>query len=226
MGRKRISPVQNAWNHSSVCVFVSFHFSLFCINMCSSLNNIFLIWVQTSSLKLLKLFFIAETLQLKSEVGRSPFLREKYIYIYIYDIPRCRNLFCKQNRVVYFCCFFLCVHKSNLRSPKLLSDVFSIGVLVTVCLGNYINIRRVAETQMVSVRKRNIQGRYNSVRHLQPGVPPLRVVSIVTSSVPISLENTQPTITILRLIHLKTRYLRQAESHQSCTGIIITTRRP
>ena len=32
---------------------------------------------------------------------------------------------------------------------------------------NQINIRRVAETQMVSVRKRNIQGRYNSVRHLQ-----------------------------------------------------------
>ena len=30
-----------------------------------------------------------------------------------------------------------------------------------------VNIRRVAETHMVSVRKRNIQGRYNSVRHLQ-----------------------------------------------------------
>ena len=32
---------------------------------------------------------------------------------------------------------------------------------------NIIKIRRVAETLMVSVRKRNIQGRYNSVRHLQ-----------------------------------------------------------
>ena len=56
-----------------------------------------------------------------------------------------------------------------------------------------INIRRVEETQMVSVCKRNIQGRYNSVRHLQrqyPELQPLRVVSIVTSSVPISLENT------------------------------------
>ena len=52
--------------------------------------------------------------------------------------------------------------------------------------------------QMVSVRKRNIQGRYNSVRHLQRRyleLPPLRVVSIVdsivTNSVPISLENTR-----------------------------------
>ena len=52
-------------------------------------------------------------------------------------------------------------------------------------------MRRVVETQMVSVRKRNIQGRYNSVRHLQRRyleLPPLRVVSIVdsivTSSVP------------------------------------------
>ena len=65
-----------------------------------------------------------------------------------------------------------------------------------------INIQRVAETQMVSVRKRNIQGRYNSVRHLQrryPELPPLRVVSIVTSSVPISLENTKTTRTRLRL---------------------------
>ena len=65
-----------------------------------------------------------------------------------------------------------------------------------------INIRRVAETQMVSVRKRNIQGRNNSVQHLQrlyPELPPLRVVSIVTSSVPISLENTNTTRTRLRL---------------------------
>ena len=69
-----------------------------------------------------------------------------------------------------------------------------------------INIRRVAETQMVSVRKRNIQGRYNSIRHLQRRyleLPPLRVVSIVdsivTSSVPISLENTKTTRTRLRL---------------------------
>ena len=31
----------------------------------------------------------------------------------------------------------------------------------------FINIRRVTETEIVSVRKRNIQGRYNSVRHLQ-----------------------------------------------------------
>ena len=61
-----------------------------------------------------------------------------------------------------------------------------------------INIRRVAETQMVSVRNRNIQGRYNSVRHLHrryPELLPLRVVSIVTSSVPISLENTKTTRT-------------------------------
>ena len=44
---------------------------------------------------------------------------------------------------------------------------------------------------MVSVRKRNIQGRYTRVRHLQRRyleLPPLRVVS---SSVPISLENTK-----------------------------------
>ena len=37
---------------------------------------------------------------------------------------------------------------------------------------------------MVSVRKRNIQGRYNSVRHLQRRyleLPPIRVVSIVTN---------------------------------------------
>ena len=73
------------------------------------------------------------------------------------------------------------------------------------CIGAYsvnINIRRVAETQMVSVRKRNIQGRYNSVRHIQrryPELPPLRVVSIVTSSVPISLESTKTTRTRLRL---------------------------
>ena len=53
---------------------------------------------------------------------------------------------------------------------------------------------------MVSVRKRNTQGRYNSVRHLQRRyleLPPLRVVaivdSIVTSSVPISLENIKTT---------------------------------
>ena len=59
---------------------------------------------------------------------------------------------------------------------------------------------------MVSVRKRNIQGRYNSVRHLQRRyleLPPLRVVSIVdsivTSSVPISLENIKTTRTRLRL---------------------------
>ena len=65
-----------------------------------------------------------------------------------------------------------------------------------------VNIRRVAKTQMVSVRKRNIQGRYNSVRHLQRRylkLPPLRVVSIVISSVPISLENTKTTRTRLRL---------------------------
>ena len=65
-----------------------------------------------------------------------------------------------------------------------------------------INIRRVAETQMVSVRKRNIQGRYNSVQHLQrryPELPPLRVVLIVTSSVPISLENIKTTRTRHRL---------------------------
>ena len=88
-----------------------------------------------------------------------------------------------------------------------------------------INIQRVAETQMVSVRKRNIQGRYNSVRHLQrryPELPPLRVVSIVTSSVPISLENTKINQNKTQVVHLKARYLRQAESDQSRTGIIIT----
>ena len=71
---------------------------------------------------------------------------------------------------------------------------------------NVINIRRVAETQMISVRKRNIQGRYNSVRHLQRWylqLPPLHVVSIVTSKVPISLENTKTTRTRLSAIHLK-----------------------
>ena len=59
---------------------------------------------------------------------------------------------------------------------------------------------------MVSVRKRNIQGRYNSVRHLQRRyleLPSLRVVSIVdsivTSSVPRSLENTKTTRTRLGL---------------------------
>ena len=69
-----------------------------------------------------------------------------------------------------------------------------------------INIRRVAETQMVSVRKRNIQGRYNGVRHLQRRyleLPPLRVVSIVdsivTGSIPISLENIKTTRTRLRV---------------------------
>ena len=39
---------------------------------------------------------------------------------------------------------------------------------------------------MVSVRKRNIQGRYNSVRHLQRPyleLPSIRVVSIVDSIV-------------------------------------------
>ena len=59
---------------------------------------------------------------------------------------------------------------------------------------------------MVSVRKRNIQGRYNTVLHLQRRyleLPLLRVVSIVdsivTCSVPISLENTKTTGTRLRL---------------------------
>ena len=59
---------------------------------------------------------------------------------------------------------------------------------------------------MVSARKRYIQCRYNSVRHLQRRyleLPPLRVVSIVdsivTSSVLISLENTKTTRTRLRL---------------------------
>ena len=78
---------------------------------------------------------------------------------------------------------------------------------------------------MVSFRKRNIQGRYNSVRHLQRRylkLPPLRVVSIVTSSVPISIENTKTTRTRLQVIHLKARYSCQAESDQSCLGIIIT----
>ena len=58
---------------------------------------------------------------------------------------------------------------------------------------------------MVSVRKRNIQGKYNSVRRLQRRyleLPPLRVVSIadsiVTSSVPVALENTKTTRTRLR----------------------------
>ena len=63
------------------------------------------------------------------------------------------------------------------------------------------NIRSVAETQMVSFRKRNIQGSYNSVQHLQRRyleLPPIRVVSIVT-----------------QVIHLKARYSRQAESHSS-----------
>ena len=58
-----------------------------------------------------------------------------------------------------------------------------------------------AETQMVSVRKRYIQGRYNSVRLLQRRyleLPPIRVDTIVTSSVPISLENTKTTRTRLR----------------------------
>ena len=44
-----------------------------------------------------------------------------------------------------------------------------------------INIQRVAETQIVSVRKRNIQGRYNSVRHLQRRyleLPPLQLLQI------------------------------------------------
>ena len=74
---------------------------------------------------------------------------------------------------------------------------------------------------MISVRKRNIQCRYNSVRHLQRRylgeLPSLRVVSIVTSSVPISLENTKANRTRLRLyvVHLKARYSRQAESDQS-----------
>ena len=65
-----------------------------------------------------------------------------------------------------------------------------------------VNIQRVAETQMVPVRNRNIQGRYNSARHLQRRylqLQPRRVVSIVTSSVPISLENTKTTRTRLRL---------------------------
>ena len=51
-------------------------------------------------------------------------------------------------------------------------------------------------------RKRNIEGRYNSVRHLQRRyleLPSLCVVSIVTSSVPISLDNTKTTRTRLRL---------------------------
>ena len=61
---------------------------------------------------------------------------------------------------------------------------------------------------MVSVHKRNIQGRYNSVRHLQRRyleLPPLRVVSIVTSAVPISLENTKTTRTRLLRDYLSNR---------------------
>ena len=82
-----------------------------------------------------------------------------------------------------------------------------------------INIRRVAETQMVSVRKRNIQGRYNSVRHLQrryPELPPFVLFQLLR----VQFRN-KTTRTRLRL-HLKARYLRQAESDQSRTGIIIT----
>ena len=71
---------------------------------------------------------------------------------------------------------------------------------------------------MDSVRKRNIQGRYNSVWHLQRQymeLTPLRVVSVITSSVPMPLENTKTTRTRLQVIHLKARYLLQAESDQS-----------
>ena len=59
---------------------------------------------------------------------------------------------------------------------------FLLGMCQYICI--CINIGRVVETNMVSVRKRNIQGRYNIVWHLQRQyleLPPLRVVSIVTS---------------------------------------------
>ena len=57
---------------------------------------------------------IAETLHLKSEVGRSPF-PSRDIYINQYDIPRRSNLFCKHHANIsktvsrfflFFFCFF------------------------------------------------------------------------------------------------------------------------
>ena len=55
---------------------------------------------------------------------------------------------------------------------------------------------------MVSVRKRNIQGRYNSARHLQRRYLELPSLRVVKSSVPISLEN-QKKQNKTQLIHLK-----------------------
>ena len=85
----------------------------------------------------------------------------------------------------------------------------------------YIKIRRVAETQMVSVHKRNIQGKYNSVRHLQLSIQLLQVQFRYRLKIPkIPKQPEQPEQD--SGIHLKARYSSQAESDQSCTGIIIT----
>ena len=73
---------------------------------------------------------------------------------------------------------------------------------------------------MVSVRKRNIQGRYNIVRHLQRRyleLPPqlLQVQFRYRLKITKHQNKTQ-------VIHLKAICLHQAESDQSRTGIIIT----
>ena len=80
-------------------------------------------------LKKCKINVIAETLRLKSEVGRSPF-PSRYIYNQSIDIPRSTNLFCKTMqasakpcRVSFLFFLFLslcfCVYTNpNLRSPS------------------------------------------------------------------------------------------------------------
>ena len=89
----------------------------------------------------------------------------------------------------WFCSVFNVVCVVNVcPSPRCRSELIGSAWVVIVpgqkCMkkiARVINIRRVAENQMVSVRKRNIQGRYNSVRHLKRRymeLPPLRGTSV------------------------------------------------
>ena len=120
---------------------------------------------------------------LKDSVDFSHFFRNKSI-----------KLQCILAYIIYF---VLSWHSSTVIFTKLLLNYAELPVKCKHLLMTLMNTK-IVENQMVSVRKRNIQGRYNSVRHLQRRyleLPPLHVVSIVdsivTSSVPISLENTR-----------------------------------
>ena len=70
----------------------------------------------------MKYHLFTETAHLKREMGLSPFPSRE---IYIYDILRRRNLFCKQNRVVFFpafSCFFFVFTQTEFTVNKICDD--------------------------------------------------------------------------------------------------------